>query len=231
MLKKFIFLLSAILLMVSCEKETNKPIQSNSYVLTISIDNVNGNKTYLQKLSNLKSIDSSIIRNGNATFRGKIKTPERYLLTIENVFGGKMLILENDSINIVVNNDDLIYATITGSKLNDELITTQKKSEKIYDKIDLLFPDLQRARLENDSKKLAEISSKMKAIEAENINFHFDYAKQHPNSFLSAMILSDLTKRDSIDIKKVSTIYNSFSKEVKKSVDAQFIDAFIKASH
>ena len=226
MLKKFLFISSIFLLMISCKKE-NKPTINDSYVVNLSIDNVEGKKAYLQQLSALKSIDSTTITNGKAIFKGSVKTPERYLITIESVFGGKMIILENDSINIVVNNDDLIYATITGSKLNDELVAVQKKSEEIYNKIDLLFPDLQRARLENDSKKLAEISSKMKAIEAENINFHFDYAQKHPNSFLSAMIVRDLIKRDSIDIDRVKTIYNLFPKEVKNSADAKVIASFL----
>jgi len=231
MFKKVFLLISIIVLISSCGKEANTSKNDTSYLLNISIDDANGSKVYLQNLNLLASIDSTTIVNGNAIFNGTVTTPERYLISIENVFGGKLIILENDSINVLVKNNDLINAQIIGSKLNDELLSIQKKSEKIYAKIDLLFPDLQRARLENNAAKLSEISSKMKAIEQENIDFHFDYVQKHPNSYIAVMILSDLSKRDSIDTKKVKHLFDSFSSEVKKSSDAQKIVLFLENLH
>lgn len=228
---KFTFLLIALLL-TSCGKEKKETISNNdSYTLSIKIDNNDGNKAYIQKLLNPTEIDSSIIKDGLVSFNGHIIFPERYILTIENVFGGKMFILENDSININVKDNDLINAAILNSKINDELTSVQSKSEKIYNKIDLLFPDLQRARLENDVDELNKISNKMSLIEQENINFHFNYASKNHDSYISAMILNDLSKRDSIDKNKIFKIYSSFSSKVKKSKDAKVINEFIQQLH
>ena len=226
--KLSVSLLFIILLFTSCKKE--KQIISNEvpYTLSILIDNNEGNKAYIQKLLNPTEIDSTVIKNGVSTFVGQIAYPERYILTIETVFGGKMFILENDSINIHIKNNDLMNATILNSKINYELISVQKESEKIYNKIDLLFPDLQRARLENDAISLKDISTKMSLIEQENMNFHFFYASKNPNSFISAMILNDLSKRDTIVRNKISKIYASFSMEVKKSEDSKVINTLIK---
>jgi hypothetical protein len=228
MLRKSLILLSFIIFFTSCKKEKQLITTNDSYTLSINIDNNEGNKTYIQKLLSPTEIDSSIIENGVSHFNGEILTPERYILTIENVFGGKMFILENDSININIKDNDLINAAIFNSEINDELIAVQKKSESIYNKIDLLFPELQRARLENDVESLNNISNKMSSIEQENINFHFTYASENPNSYISAMILNDLSKRDSIDKNKISTIFTSFSSEVKKSKDAILINNLIK---
>lgn len=226
--KLSVSLLFIILLFTSCKKE--KQIISNKvpYTLSILIDNNEGNKAYIQKLLNPTEIDSAVIKNGISTFVGQIAYPERYILTIETVFGGKMFILENDSINIHIKNNDLMNATILNSKINYELISVQKESEKIYNKIDLLFPDLQRARLENDAISLKDISNKMSLIEQENMNFHFSYASKNPNSFISAMILNDLSKRDTIVRNKTTKIYSSFSMEVKKSEDSKVINTLIK---
>lgn len=224
MLKKISLILLFTLAISSCTKKTNKVIeQKNSYFLSISTENGINNNVYLQKLTNPTEIDSAKINNKNAVFTGSIETPERYLITIEGFFGGKMIVLENDSITIHIKNKDLINSTVIGSKLNNELLIVQKESEKIYNQIDVLFPDMQRARLENDAEKLQEISIKMTLIEQENIDFHFGYAKKNPDSFISAMILSDLSKRDSIDIQKVSEIYNLFTDKIKKGIDAQKI--------
>lgn len=231
MFKNISLIIVLILTLSSCTKEVKKTIKSNSYFLNISTENGSDNTVYLQKLANSTEIDSTSISDKNAVFSGSIKTPERYLITIEGFFGGKMIVLENDSITIEIKNKDLINSKIIGSKLNDELLRVQKKSEKIYNQIDALFPDMQRARLENDAEKLQEVSAKMTLIEQENIDFNFDYANQHPDSFISAMILSDLSKRDSIDREKITKIYNSFTDEVKKGIDAQKVAAFLKGLH
>lgn len=231
MIKNSFLIIVSILTLGSCAKEVKKVPKKNSYSLNISVETITKNVVYLQRLANPKEIDSTIIDNQTALFTGSIETPERYLITIEGFFGGKMIVLENDSITIKITNKDLINSKIVGSKLNNELLKVQKNSEKIYNQIDALFPDMQRARLENDAEKLQEISVKMTLIEQENIDFNYNYAKQHPDSFISAMILSDLSKRDAIDSKKISSIYNSFTDEVKKSIDAQKVSIFLETLH
>ena len=228
MFKKISLLVVLIFTINSCTKDVVKISKKDSYFLTVSVGNGNNGNVYLQRLSTPTEVDSTEIENGVAHFKGKVVTPERYLITIEGFFGGKMIVLENDSITVNIKNKDLINSKITGSKLNDELLRVQKVSEKIYNQIDALFPDMQRARLENDATKLQVISAKMTLIEQENINYNFDYAKENPDSFISAMILSDLSKRDSIDRKKVTNSYNSLTDNIKKSIDAQKVAAFLK---
>ena len=215
-----------ILTLSSCTKD-NKTSEKESYFLTISTESGTSNKVYLQKIAIAKEIDSTILKNGNAYFNGNIDTPQRYLITIDGYFGGKMIVLENDSITVEIKNKDLINSNIIGSKLNNELLNVQKESEKIYRKIDVLFPDMQRARLDNDAVKLEDISKKMTLIEQENIDFNFKYAKENPDSFISAMILSDLSRRDSIDTKKITESYNLLSENIKKSADAKKVATFI----
>ncbi|MCF6279348.1 MAG: DUF4369 domain-containing protein [Flavobacteriaceae bacterium] len=232
MFKNISLILVLILTLNSCTKDVKKVIKNDSYFLSISVESGINNIVYLQKLANPSEIDSAEIEeNGMAVFKGSIQNPERYLITIEGLFGGKMIIIENDSITVDIKNKDLINSTIIGSKLNDELFEVQKKSERIYNKIDVLFPDMQRARLENDVEKLQEITRKMTLIEQENIDFNFNYAKENPNSFISAMILSDLSKRDSIDTKKIIESYNTLTDKVKKGIDAQNIELFLKGLH
>ena len=101
--KLLVSLLFIITLFTSCKKEKQLILNEDSYTLSILIDNNEGNKVYIQKLLSPTEIDSTIVKNGISTFVGQISYPERYILTIETVFGGKMFILENDSINIHIN--------------------------------------------------------------------------------------------------------------------------------
>ena len=224
----YVLFLSSFILF-SCVKEKAKKEIQEQFVLNIKISNADGNLSYLHRLTNSRTIisDSAIIKNNKVVFKGSVVYPERYLLTITNVFGGKLIILENDTINVQADKNDLTKATISDSPINTELADVQQKSMRIYDKMDLFFPDLQRARLENDAGKLAQITSKMKAIEIENIDFNYNYARENPSSYISAMILNDLSKRDSIDINKIKTIYATFTEEVNKCADAEQINLLL----
>lgn len=229
-MKNYFLFILVLILSLSCKKDAISTLKNN-YYLNINASVEDGKKVYIQNLNDLTKVDSSTIKNSTTIFTGHQDFPERYVLTIESLFGGKLFILENDTINITISNNDLINAKIKKSKINDELINFQKKSEQIYNQIDLLFPDLQRARLENNASKLKEISEKMSQIEEENINYNFEYASQNPSSYISAMILHDLSKRDSIDKIKISQIYNHLSEKVKRNSDAVAVHNFIQHLH
>lgn len=227
-----ILFLLLITILISCSKEQQIAIKQNGYVLTITTDNIDGHISYLYKASSKPTkIDSTIVENNSAIFKGQVAYPSRYIVTIDSVFGAKLFILDNDSIKIVAKENNLVDATIIGSELNDELVGIQKKSETIYAQMELLFPDIQRARLENDVEKLERISNEIKLIEKENIDYNFKYATENPNSFLSAMILNDLSKRDSIEISEISKTYNLLSEEVKKSDDSKELELYLLLQH
>lgn len=225
-MKKILFIL--IFTIFSCTKD-NTEIK-NGYVVHLQISGVNSQKAYLHKFESSIStkFDSVIITADKAIFTGNIISPERFLLTVENVFGGKIIILNKDTIRITASKKNLTKAQALGSPINEELRIFQKDVERIYNKVDMLFPEIQRARLNNDAQKLKEVSNKMKRIDDEGIEFNIEYASKNPNSYVSAMILNDLSKRDSVNLKRIETTFNQFSKEVKQSADSKELKALLK---
>ncbi len=211
-----------------CKKSTLKARQNPKFYISVSINNFNGYKLYLYKLTpTSKLIDSTIITNNKGVFEGEIQYPERYYIKLDGLNDGKLFIVENDSISILVNHDNLKNALVSGSKLTKELAEYQEKSQNIFSKIELLFPDLQSARMMNDVDKLAEISKKMSAIEQENIEFNFRYILQHSNSFIAAMILNDLSKNGEISTSQILESYQILSDKVKLGVDAKEIESYL----
>jgi len=233
MFKKSLLLFTSLLIIYSCKKEPKSISKKDGFIISLSIEGVNNKKVFLHKFSSISSevIDSTTVKNDRVEFIGVVTYPERYLITIEHVFGGKLIIIENDSIFISASKENLVNAQIIGSELNNELDDFLNKIEKIYSKVDALFPAMQRARLANDASKLKDISNKIQQIELEGIAYSFNYASENSNSFIAAMILNDLSKRDSIDIKKLESGYNTLSAEVKKSVDSKELIAFLNGSY
>lgn len=215
----------------SCEKyESKKSTIQHGFVVSISINNHNNRMAYLHKFMSDRAqiIDSSKITKNTVQFKGFTPYPERYLITIESNQSSKLFITANDSIKIEVSKNDLNNALISGSKLNSELVTYQKNLNRIYKKVDALFPELQRARLENNPTKLLEISEKITSIEKEGEEYSFQYANNNPNSFISAMVLNDLSKKDSVDISRMISIFEQLSDETKKSSDSKELLEYLR---
>ncbi|MDT0552157.1 DUF4369 domain-containing protein [Urechidicola vernalis] len=224
----YIFLCLSI---VSCSKENPKQFKNNGYVLQIEFSKSYSTIVYLSEFtqSGLKTVDSTSIENNFATFRGQVANPSRYLISTTHDSGRKVLIIANDSIQLKINDSELSDGIISGSEINDTMIAHQKKIRRTYKKVDALFPDIQRARLANNVSALQSISNKITKIEQEVLEINFSFVKTNQNSFISAMILNDLSKRDSIDIDKISQLYQNLSPTVKKGKDAIELESTLNA--
>jgi len=225
---KSIILLLSILFLISCVQPTTVLKKKNNFYIHISVDNTEGNKVFLLKTTpSIIAVDSATISNNTVVFNGSFSTPERYLIKINSLDGTKLFIIDNDSIQIAINKEDITKSTILSSPINDELRHFQSKSKQITSKIEFLFPEIQRARLNNDAKKLAEISTKITNITQENIDYSFDYILKNPTSFISAMILNDLSKQKDINLDRIFNSYQLLSKRVKESADAKEVLLFL----
>ena len=230
MCKNTFLLFLCIFTCFSCKKDKNTNI-NEGYLITLNAKLPDNTKVYLQRFNNqlIQTIDSTTFLNESISFNGKVTSPERYLITINEVFGGLVLVVENDSILINMRNDDLINARISGSQLNNEMQSYKETLDKIYSKVDALFPEMQRARLSNNAEKLKQISLKMQAVETESIEYSFNYTSEKLDSYISAIILNDLSQRDSIDLKRITALYKKMPKDIQKSPDAKELSAFLES--
>lgn len=205
------------------KKETDS--KNKSFVLNGSVKTFLSDKVYLSKIveNKIHPTDSAKIENNNFIFTGTVNYPERFALTFENSSAAIILIIENTNFEIFIDQNQLNEPIIKGSELNTKLDEYKLASKNIFKKIDYLFPKFQKARLENDVKKLAEIEIELKKIETEFTDFSFNFVKTNSDSYVAAMILSDQLKSSTIDTLRISKAYKQLSEAVKKSPDAQMI--------
>jgi hypothetical protein len=200
--------------------------KNDGFVLNGTLKSFLSEKVYLNKIidSDIQPVDSAKIENNNFIFNGIVDFPERYLLSFENSSAAIILIVENTSFEILIDPDQLDEPIIKGSELNSKLYDYKLASKNIFKKIDYLFPKFQKARLENDVKKLTEIGNELNKIETEFTDFSYDFIKVNSDSYVSAMILSDQLKSSTIDTVRISNAYKQLSEAVKKSPDSQVIE-------
>jgi len=199
--------------------------KNKGFVLKGSLKTAISDKVYLSKIvkNGLQPTDSVKIENNNFVFSGVVDYPERFALTFENSSAAVILIIENTNFEIFIDPNQLNEVVIKGSALNAKLDEYKLASKNIFKKIDYLFPKFQKARLENDVKKLDEVGNELKKIETEFTDFSFNFVKTNSDSYVAAMILSDQLKSTTIDTIRIRNAYKLLSKEVKKSPDAQLI--------
>lgn len=237
-MKRFFLLGIFCIILFSCKKNATKsklPVISNSTVsnsfeIAGNLENFFPKKIFLNKIieESMYQIDSCEVKNNYFTFKGQVEFPERFALTFENYSAVTILIIENSQIKLLINSKEISEPTITGSKANQLLNQYKKDSKQIFKKIEYLFPQFQKARLENDAVKLNEIGSQVKIIENEFTNFSYKFINQHKNSFVAAMILRDQLKSSNIDTVQIKKFYEILSSEVKQSPDAEIIASFLK---
>lgn len=236
-MKRFYFLVFFYLILFSCKKndsQIKQPTQtlppiSKGFELTGTLEDFYPKKVYLNKLieNSIYQIDSSDVVNNNFTLKGSVTYPERIILTFENYSSTSIVIIENKHLKILIKSSEIHEPQITGSPLNNELFEYKTKSKQIFKKIDFLFPKFQKARLENDAIKLAEIGTEMEKIETEFTNYSFQFIEKHKKSFISAMILRDQLKSTTIDTLRIENTFNLLSAEVKNSPDSEIIASFL----
>ena len=229
-MKKLIIFCICMLLLFSCKKDIShkKEVYSpknKDFTLKGTLENFYPQKVYLNKIieNSIFAIDSSKVVDNQFNFNGFVEFPERFALSFQEYSANVVLIIENSTIEIKVDANNIESPIIKGSDLNNKWSEYHLNSKKIFKKIAYLFPQFQKYRLENNAEKLTVISGQMKAIEQEYINYSYNFITKNNNSYLAAMILRDQLKNTTIDTLKIINTYKTLSEKVKKSPDAEII--------
>jgi hypothetical protein len=230
-MKKIMTIWFCCIVIIACNNQNSQKKKKDvfsdvdGFVLNGTLDSYLSDKVYLNKIieNHIFPIDSADISNNLFTFKGFVEYPERFALTFKNYSSSVVLIIENTNFQISLISNQINNPTITGSVLNTQLNEYEETSKRIFKKIELLFPQFQKARLENDADKLFEIGNKMKEIESEFVDYSYNFIQDNRNSYVSAMILYDQLKTAKADTLRIVQTYQMLSEEVKESPAAQDI--------
>ncbi len=174
---------------------------------------------YLAKIaySKLIIIDTSKVKQGVHIFKGTVSQPEQVAILSNNAHSfSSPFILENTSFEIQFNGNHLSNEVITNSPLNAEYADFRKGSKDILQKMTPLYYQLQEKRLQDNSKNLQEISSKIKAIKTHFFDYSMGFIHKNPNSYTSLFVLKDLLKMTFIDTSYFLTETKKLSKKIQK---------------
>ena len=164
--------------------------QSPAYKVKINLKGAEG-KAYLAERikGDWVKLDSAVLSNGECQFKGVVKYPEVYYLSLSSKKEKIPFFIENSTISITASVDSLSSAKIKGSKTHDEYQAFEDKLNKL---------DKQGTELSDQSKEAEKAGNKSKAdslmVLSDKIFSSMDdqqkvFIKTNPASFVSPFLL------------------------------------------
>lgn len=195
-------------------------------------------KIFLQYVKNGQLImESSELKNGKYSFSGNIQFPTnaRLVITPNGVEPGKNtnqadsypFILGPEKIEI--NSEDILQNTIiSGSKINLEKDELLKEISPIISKIELFVQEYSAIpqEMKDDEDFILETQARYDALKNEMSDVYINYIKNHPNEYLSLIILSELNAElDNANL--LDSLLNSLSSSIRLTPDAKNLQVAI----
>ncbi|PKV52102.1 peroxiredoxin [Aquimarina sp. MAR_2010_214] len=224
----FTIVLSAILLF-SCktEKKDQNPVEvetsSNKYTILGTIKNIPDSTKLDFRVNNIK-IDSTIVINEKFEFKGTVDEPTSVYISVANHKEGFFYLwVENQEIKIDAERGDLRNASISGGKTQQESVVTKKRIDSLYQQISEVHKILEAER--STKKERDSLIQQQNNIFEKIKNINLEFIKEHPDSYVSANLLSSYST--SLDKDKIAQLYADFSDRIKTSKNGESIKHYL----
>jgi len=114
--------------------------------------------------------------------------------------------------------DRLENAVITDSKINSDWERVSKSMEGVNEKIQQLTQEYQTAvcQSKDNADYLLQVQSRYEALQQERHNISADFVKNNPDSYVSLLIVMNLSQRSS-DVDFITDLLQSLSPDLQKA--------------
>ena len=224
-MKKIILLLSAAVVLISCNK-----VGKDEYIISGTATGIENGKTIILETQDengmgLLAKDTVKVENGKFEMKGKITEPTFYTIQLEGAQAKIPFILENGEVTIAINKDSIQKSKVSGTYNNDEYVTFNEEITKVQKKLmDFQTKNMETMNIAQQSKDTVVINGLMKEFntlqeEVGNASKakYLTYAESHPKSFISALIIQGMLNDPSADVSKSEKLYNSLDESLKNT--------------
>ncbi len=224
-MKKLILLLSASVVLISCNK-----VGKGEYIISGTAKGIANGKTIILQTQDpngmgLKSIDTVKVKDGKFEIKGKVTEPAFHMLQVESVNGKVPFILENGEITIAIDKDSINKSKISGTYDNDEFVKFNEELKKLQKGlIDFQKKNTPAMNTAQQAKDTAVINKLMKEfgklqqdVSADSKKKYLGYAETHPKSFISVLIIQGMQNSPDVDAKKLESLFASLDESLKNT--------------
>jgi peroxiredoxin len=212
-MKRIIYAVIAITLMVSCTMQPKYKIEGN-------IAGLNSGSAVLQKVvdSKLVTVDSVAVEEGAFAFKGTVEQAEYFVITFADTLEGIQLFLDNTDITIEANIESIIDAVVTGSELttsfnsfNEEFIIFGTQMKALYQEY------IQINMSGGDAERLKAIEEEYTAIENQQKEYINTFLANNSKSLISPFIALNYGNAKYKNLEELEELVAMFGEEVADS--------------
>lgn len=223
-MRKIVSVLILSLVLFSCSK-----VKKGEFLISGTAKGIeNGKSVVLQTQDDsgmmTMPVDTVKVKDGKFEFKGKINEPKIYTIVFPELQNGFSLIVENDEIEVEVYKDSIQSSKISGTYHNDEFykfnLDMKKISKKVDDKMKGMKAEYEQAVAKNDSVTMNRLMSEANKMQQDQQTTFSEtmvkYAKDHPKSFISLLIVENMFRMPNGDPKNIKEIYDALDDDLKK---------------
>ena len=223
-MKKIILLLSAAVVLISCNK-----VGKDEYIISGTATGIENGKTIVLETQDATGMmlpkDTVKVENGKFEMKGSITEPAFYTLQLEGAQAKIPFILENGEVTIAIDKDSIQKSKVSGTYNNDEYVSFNEDITKVQKKLmDFQTKNMEAMNAAQQAKDTVVINGLMKEFSRiqEEVGTaskakYIAYAETHPKSFISALIIQGMLSDPTADVAKTEKLYNSLDESLKKT--------------
>lgn len=224
-MKKIFFLwLCVFFTVMACSQGQHE----NGYVLKGDIKGIGVNLVYLR--GNTPDgfwVDSVTANHGEFIFKGQVKEPGMFTLTVEGEKGYINIILENTEIFVVGIWDSIPEVTVSGSKENELYKCYLQKIDPLQNELSDLFEIYGVARTQNDTIILNLINDKTNKLFKQQLNITRQFIINHPKAYASALAFNRFYR--SLSPEEAKTLFAKIDPTVRSYVNIRDFPEMVEA--
>lgn len=216
-MKQILILSLVVFSLFSCKEE---PKPEGFVINGTAKDIYNGIRVYLQSPDEQGrpiDIDTAIVIDEKFKFEGKLENPEMLYIKVNSVTGNLPIILENASIIINIDQQNISKSEIKGSKNHDDYVAFIEGRNNSQIEVQMLSVKLDDAMFIKDEPNIEYYTEELNKAVEKNTNFPALFVNSHPNSYVSLFIVDAQTNLRDVDLELYQNAFNSLSSDLKNS--------------
>jgi len=228
-MKKILILSITAFLLVGCKKEIK-----TDYTINGNAEGVyNGIRVYLKTFDfneiKEKIIDTAIVMNEKFSFVGKVENPELRSLSIDNIGGKLSFIIENNTIDIRIDKENIAASTVSGSIIYDEY---REYYAEVMAAKNKNYSDIRDYKKASRTKNLT-LKDSLSSILAKNAQelaqYPINFALNNADNYLSLILVEQEVDNETNTIKTCKEAFDNLDIALKNSTKGRELGIKINA--
>lgn len=165
-------------------------------------------------------VDTTRIKDGKFTFKGKTKEPLMHQIQIEGVnIETFYVITETGEIDITIDKDSVQKTKVGGTYNNDEMQSFTEKRNEFQSKIkEFEYKNQSKlavAQNANDEKTIKQLQADYAVLQNNMKDYVMKYIEEHPKSYISTLLIYSMFGDFEPDVAKIQKYYDGLDQSLK----------------